>query len=137
MFTSRCPVTLASSIRFGSLVASLHVASCRRSWKRRSSRKSSSGATHACSQSAKYFDRARSSPRTKAFLRASAVVGNTQPHRDRGSPLSSWIALGESGTVLGNPFLVAGKCAVRRSRFTCFQRNSKISPRRMAVSIAN
>lgn len=29
------------------------------------------------------------------------------------------------------------RCAVLRSRFTCFQHSSKISPRRMAVSIAN
>ncbi|WP_206015651.1 hypothetical protein, partial [Pseudomonas viridiflava] len=40
-------------------------------------------------QSPKYFSLARSRPLTNAFLRASAVVGKTRPHSERGKSLSS------------------------------------------------
>ena len=42
----------------------------------------------------------------------------------------------DRGTVRGSLFFVSGRCAVRRLRSTCSQRNLTSSLRRMPVSIA-
>ncbi|EPN60448.1 hypothetical protein A244_07588 [Pseudomonas syringae pv. actinidiae ICMP 18807] len=73
----------------------------------------------------------------KGFLERISHGGEHSPTQRTRQILEQLNSLRLERDGSGQPFLVGGGCAVLRSRFTCFQRSSKISPRRMAVSIAN
>ena len=76
--------------------------------------------------------------RSHACFSASMAKGNTGPTAGDGRSISSTAtAPSSSGTVRGTPVLLSAIYTVRSRWFTCSQRSESISPRRMAVRMAN
>ena len=113
-----CPVIEATSISSKPFSKSREVASCRRSWKVRPSMS------------------AALQTRSKACEMESGRMPHTRPPMRLGRLSKTPSAAVESGTRRGVPVFVSGIRRTRALRSRWSQRIAAISPRRMAVSIA-
>lgn len=114
-----CPLMVATSGNVRPLSKNRDMASCRRSWKRRSSIP------------------ARVQAREKACVKDPALTPNTDPSIRRGIFFNIATALVDNGTVLASSVFVSGINTARVARLIFVQRIDAISDRRIPVSTAN
>lgn len=133
-----CPLILASSCS-SKIGASTDVASCRRSWRRKSRKYAGFGLRDRSRHTRSYWLRALCRARINALVAAPGVIVKIGPRAGREARyrLSVSRAHGVSGTSRDVPFFVSGKCMTPWSKSTCSRRIVHISVRRMAVSAAS
>lgn len=132
-----CPLIFANSCSWN-IGASTDVASCRRSWSRRSLNSSGFGRLPSDRQRSSYRVRARILARMNARVAAPGVTVKIGPRVGRPARYcrSDSRAHGVNGTSLDVPFFVSGRWTTPCMRSTCSRRMWQISARLIAVSAA-